>query len=62
MEWQPISTAPHEGKFLVAEYAPTNWAYSVKTVRIIEGLSPRLRQIQLQYARAWMPYPPEPKL
>lgn len=59
-EWQDISTAPHEGKFLVAEYAPTNWAYYVKTVRIIEGMPERHRDIQLRYATHWMPYPPEP--
>ena len=60
-EWQPIETAPKEGKFLVASYAPTNWAYTVLTVVVYEDMPKRLREIRLQYATAWMPLPPPPE-
>lgn len=59
MEWMPIDTAPHEGKFLVAEYAPTNWSYYVKTVRCFPEM-PKVREQHLRYCTHWMPMPPEP--
>lgn len=59
MSWQPIETAPHEGKFLVAMYAPTNWAYHVATVVVYPEM-PRVREQRLRYCRSWMPMPPEP--
>lgn len=58
--WQPMETAPREGKILIAEYAPTNWAYWVNTVVLTPALGPRRRELQLRYARAWMYPPPEP--
>lgn len=61
-EWRPIDTAPKSGKFLVAVYAPTNWSYWVSTVNLHEEDGPRLREMRLKYARAWMPMIPEPAL
>lgn len=58
--WQPLSTAPRDGKFLVAKYAPTNWAYSIETVQTNSNMPPRHRAIQLRYARAWQPMLDEP--
>ena len=58
--WQPLSTLPNSGKVLIAYYAPTNWAYSVASVSFHPGDPPRLREIRLKYARAWMHQPPEP--
>ncbi len=60
MTWRPIATAPTSGKILVASYAPTNWAYFVSTVHLHPEMSPRHRENQLRYARAWQPMPDEP--
>lgn len=58
--WQPIETAPRDGKFLVAQYAPTSWAYHVTTVHIPEGDYEHYREGRLRYARAWRPLPAPP--
>lgn len=58
--WQDISTAPHEGKFLVAQYAPTNWAYRVNTVVVYPDM-PKVRVQHLRYCTHWMPMLPEPQ-
>jgi len=58
-DWKPITTAPLTGKFLIAEYAPTNWAYSITTVCLSRD-NPRLREISLRYAAAWCEMLPEP--
>ncbi len=58
-EWQDISTAPHSGKFLVAMYAPTSWAYYVDTVVVYQEM-PKVREQRLRYCTHWMPMLPEP--
>jgi endonuclease/exonuclease/phosphatase family metal-dependent hydrolase len=60
MFWQPIDTAPHEGRVLLAVYGPTSWSYYVASAHLHAGQSPRQRELALRYARAWMPYPDEP--
>lgn len=60
-KWRPMETAPKEGKFLVAEYAPTNWAYWPKTVSLRSDDPPRHRETLLKNARAWMPLPAPPR-
>lgn len=59
-DWQSIETVPDDGKFLVATYAPTNWTYWVNTVVLHKEDGPRIREMRLKYARAWMLMPPEP--
>ena len=59
-EWKPIATIPTNGRFLVAKYAPTNWAYHIQSISLCEDLHPRQREMYLKYARAWMDAPPEP--
>lgn len=58
--WQPMETLPMAGKFLLATYAPTNWAYWVNTVVLHAEDPPRLRETRIRYARAWMHMPKEP--
>ena len=58
--WRPMDSCPAKGEFLVATYAPTNWSYSVQTVVLQPELPARHREMQLRYARAWLPLPEPP--
>lgn len=60
-EWRPLDTLPREGRFLLAVYAPTSWAYWVSTVDLRAEESERSRAMKLRYARAWMPLPEPPQ-
>jgi hypothetical protein len=60
-----MSSVPRDGTpFLVANYAPTNWAYYVQMVRpppYMEGQAlERYIERNTQWARAWMPCPKPP--
>ena len=60
--WRLIETCPLEGTIIVASYAPTNWAYCVQTVVLHPELPVRHRELQLRYARGWLPLPAPPRL
>ena len=59
--WQGMESAPRNGRFMVANYAPTSWEYWPTAVAMHPELPDRHRELQLKYARAWMPLPPAPE-
>ncbi|MFP5513320.1 MAG: hypothetical protein ACLGJC_09590 [Alphaproteobacteria bacterium] len=61
LEWRPISEAPKDGQFLAACFAPTNWEFHVKHVRVYAdpGMA-RRNEMQLRYCTHWMPLPAAP--
>lgn len=59
--WRPIETAPTDRPFLAAEYRPTAWAYHVKDVDPRRFVSPRHREINLEYCKWWMERPAPPQ-
>lgn len=61
--WQSLDTLPTDRSILIAVYAPTSWTYHVREIdpRMWKS-SGRLRENQLQYARAWMEKPPAPEV
>ncbi len=56
--WQPISTIPAAGKFLIEKRSPPNWASWVNTLVLHDDDPPDQRETRLHYAVAWMDYPP----
>lgn len=64
-KWLPIESHPKDGTpFLIAEYAPTSWAYHVRHVRplpyVKDANLARFLETSIRYARGWMPLPVPP--
>lgn len=60
VQWRKIETLPKSGKFILAEYGPTNWAYIVTTRLFHEDDTKRMRELKIRYARGWAEMPQEP--
>ena len=58
--WQPISTAPTSGKFMIATYFPSSWGWQIETVSFGDDSEARNQAYRLKYAKAWRPMLEEP--
>jgi len=56
--WKPIRDIPEKGKFVVASYAPTNWAYHIRTINL-HGIQ-KHNEMLTKYCVAWDYMPEEP--
>lgn len=57
IEWKDVSTIPKDGKLLVVQRGPTNWAPYIYTIVLHYDDPVRLTEIRLKYVTAWAEFP-----